>query len=165
MFIYCGKTSSDRNLENVVRKSGAMCGYTTTEFFLFCEQESEDIWFVIFSLKKSWHHFKMSKYKLRSRRTTNGHIKVFSNRRDQISHLNLVKSYYDYYDCDMIQDSWDRLFLRHNLHFHDNVTFVPNKHVFLHLQNKIYRPGHLCSTSVLHYNVSVFAQVWWILVR
>ena len=31
-------------------------------------------------------------------------------------------------------------------------VFVPNKHVFLHLDNKICRPGHLCTTAVLHNN-------------
>ena len=29
---------------------------------------------------------------------------------------------------------------------------VPNKHVFLHLENKIYRPGRLCSATILHSN-------------
>ena len=29
---------------------------------------------------------------------------------------------------------------------------VPNKHVFLHLENKIFRLGHLCSTTEPHYN-------------
>ena len=29
---------------------------------------------------------------------------------------------------------------------------VPSKHVLLHLENNIGGPGHLCSTTGLHYN-------------
>ena len=36
------------------------------------------------------------------------------------------------------------------------LCFVPNKHVFFHLKNKIFRPGHLCSSTEPHYNAHTF---------
>ena len=38
----------------------------------------------------------------------------------------------------------------------------PNKHIFLHLANKIWRQGHLCRTIVLHYN-TVLLHVFYLL--
>lgn len=45
--------------------------------------------------------------------------------------------------------------------YYDDVCLLgseTNKHVFLHLENKISGSGHLCSATVLHYN-AVFSHI------
>lgn len=79
----------------------------------------------------------------------------------------IICHYFDrYYYCDVIHDWLEWSFLHHNLissspkkkkekpqimlmwHL---LGYLPNKHVFLHLKNKICWPGHLYSTTVSHY--------------